>query len=441
MRPRAGASSSRAAVAAIPVVLAACILGVLTVADHRRAHPSTTTPRHPGPDGAGGDTSNTSGDAGADHAAADASSEHPGDGGPGVDASVDSSDAGPLPDGYTQCPGTSVQCQAAGVGECCDTIYGTIAADGGYVYDLTLAVCEAVGGANCGSLEQVGGSFTENFPQTCSTVADCTTGTVCCVAFMQGGIAPRTGHQLPIHVPVARPHHLPDHRRLCGGSHLQARDGLDPVARVREVLPVRASIATLLALTLLASSATARAQDATRERERAALYQQGVDLAAAGNWAQAVERFKRVVELRASTKALYTLGEAEEHAGQLAAAKRSYRASLDSARAGAAKDIVDLAGAALGKLEGRVPQVTVRLDERTAAHGGDTRASIDGHGAPIGAASDVDPGDHEVRVEATGAAPFVRTVHAVGEGQQLDVTATLEWSAVAPAVAPSLPRR
>lgn len=195
---------------------------------------------------------------------------------------------------------------------------------------------------------------------------------------------------------------------------------------------MRAGVATLLALTLLASSGTARAQDAARERERAALYQQGVDLAAAGNWAQAVERFKRVVELRASTKALYTLGEAQEHTGQLAAAKHSYRASLDSARAGAAKDIVDLAGAALGKLEGRVPQVSVRLDEKTAAHGGDTHATIDGHGVPIGAASDVDPGEHVVRVEATGAAPFVRTVHAV-EGQQLDVAATLEWSAVAPA--------
>lgn len=200
---------------------------------------------------------------------------------------------------------------------------------------------------------------------------------------------------------------------------------------------MKRAVASLLALKLLASSVTARADDAARERERAALYQQGVDLAAAGNWPQAVERFKRVVEMRASTKAFYTLGEAQEHTGQLAAAKRSYRASLDSARAGAAKDIVDLAGAALGKLEGRVPQVTVRLDEKSAAHGGDTRASIDGHGVPIGAASDVDPGDHEVRVEAAGAAPFVRTVHAV-EGQQLEVAATLEWSAVE-APSPSAP--
>ncbi len=141
------------------------------------------------------------------------------------------------------------------------------------------------------------------------------------------------------------------------------------------------------------------------------------------------------MKLRASTKALYTLGEAQEHVGQLAEAGRSYRASARLRARRAARDIVDLAGAALGKLEGRVPQVTVRMDEKTAAHGGDTHASVDGHGVPIGAASDVDPGDHEVRVEATGAAPFVRTVHAV-EGQQLDVAATLAWSAVAPASPP-----
>jgi hypothetical protein len=188
MRPRVGASSNRAALAAIPILLAACIPGVLTVGASDGG-PSTGDSSSPGPDGAGGDSGNPPGDAGADQAAVDASSEHAGDGAPGLDASVDSSDAGPLPDGYIQCPGTSVQCQAAGVGECCDTIYGTIASDGGYVYSLTMAVCEAVGGANCGSLEQTGGSFSENFPQTCSTVADCTSGTVCCVAFASGGIA------------------------------------------------------------------------------------------------------------------------------------------------------------------------------------------------------------------------------------------------------------
>ena len=188
MRPRVAASSSRAAVAAIPILLAACIPGVLTVGDSDGG-PSNTDSSSPGPDGAGGDSSNPSGDAGADHVSMDASSEQADDSAPGVDAPVDSSDAAPLPDGYIQCPATSVQCQAAGIGECCDTIYGSVASDGGFVYDLTMASCEAVGGANCGSLEQVGPSFTENFPQSCSTVSDCTTGSVCCVAIAMGGIA------------------------------------------------------------------------------------------------------------------------------------------------------------------------------------------------------------------------------------------------------------
>ena len=165
---------------------------------------------------------------------------------------------------------------------------------------------------------------------------------------------------------------------------------------------MRPAVVTLVALALLAAAPTTRADDASRERDRAALYKQGVDLAAAGKWAEAVDRFRRVVELRASPKAMYTLGEAQEHAGQLAAARRTYRASLDAARAAGAGDVVDLAGQALGKVESRVPQVTVRLDDKTAAHGGDTHATIDGQLVPIGAATDVDPGDHEVRIRQVG---------------------------------------
>jgi hypothetical protein len=188
MRSWVAASSNRAAVAAIPILLAACIPGVLTMGDSDGG-PSTSDSSPPGPDGAGGDSSNPSGDAGADHVSMDASSEQADDSAPGVDAPVDSSDAAPLPDGYIQCPATSVQCQAAGIGECCDTIYGSVASDGGFVYSLTMASCEALGGPNCGSLSQVGGSFTENFPQSCSTLSDCTTGSVCCVAIAMGGIA------------------------------------------------------------------------------------------------------------------------------------------------------------------------------------------------------------------------------------------------------------
>lgn len=203
--------------------------------------------------------------------------------------------------------------------------------------------------------------------------------------------------------------------------------------KVRALRLGATAVVATLALVLMAP--LAHADDGARNREREALYKQGVNLAAAGNWAEAVQRFRRVVELRPSPKALYTLGEAEEHAGQLAGAKQSYRSSLDAARAARLQDVINLAGTALGKLEGRVPQVTVVLDDRTAAHGGTLHTTLDGQSVAVGAPTDVDPGDHEVRVEAAGANPFVRTVHAA-EGQQQSIQASLRWVESAPTPPP-----
>ena len=98
----------------------------------------------------------------------------------------------------------------------------------------------------------------------------------------------------------------------------------------------------LLCLALGVHAVPAAADDPARDRERTTLYKQGIDLAAAGQWSEAVERFRKVVEIRASPKVLYTLGEAEEHAGQLVASKGSYTASVAAARASGARDVVDL---------------------------------------------------------------------------------------------------
>jgi hypothetical protein len=80
-------------------------------------------------------------------------------------------------------------------------------------------------------------------------------------------------------------------------------------------------------MALLASSAAAqpgspsRAQD---ERERTELYKQAVELANAGRWADAVPKLQAVLALRSSPKVRYTLGQAQEHIGQLAAAYDTY---------------------------------------------------------------------------------------------------------------------
>ncbi len=92
-----------------------------------------------------------------------------------------------------------------------------------------------------------------------------------------------------------------------------------------------ALVGLLLSVPLARAAHAADPPEAGQARERERVYQQGVDLAAAGKWSEAVERFRRVVEIRASPKALYTLGEAQEHAGQLVAARASYQASLAAA--------------------------------------------------------------------------------------------------------------
>jgi hypothetical protein len=181
--PSGAARSHRAALAAIPCLVAACIPGALRF-EASDGGPSATDSSPP--DGEGDDGIAPPGDAGTDRVSMDASPDTS-DGAPPVDAPVDSSDSAALPDGYIQCPGTSVQCQAGITGECCDAIFGTVASDGGYVYSLTMASCEMAGGPNCGSLSQVGATFTENFPQTCSTLADCMAGSLCCVAMTTGG--------------------------------------------------------------------------------------------------------------------------------------------------------------------------------------------------------------------------------------------------------------
>jgi hypothetical protein len=168
-------------------------------------------------------------------------------------------------------------------------------------------------------------------------------------------------------------------------------------------------------------SAHAAPGDADRSREREALFQQGVERAAAGDWGEAVERFREVVKIRSSPKALYTLGEAEEHAGQLVAARQSYLAALGAARTAGSRDVIDLATEALRRIDPRLPRISVRLDDRvSAAQANDARASIDGHSVALDSPIVVDPGDHEVRVEASQTPPFVRKVKLM-EGQSIDV--------------------
>jgi hypothetical protein len=98
-----------------------------------------------------------------------------------------------------------------------------------------------------------------------------------------------------------------------------------------------------------------------QEQERSALYREGVALAEAGRWGEALERFQRVVAIRSAPKALLALATAEERAGRLVSAKRTYGKARDDARAEGDGAAAGKAEAALAALDPRIPRLSVRL--------------------------------------------------------------------------------
>jgi hypothetical protein len=180
----------RAALVAIPMLLGACIPGVLTVAatDGGTGSDGPTKGEDGGPGDAGTDGASSKDASGDQTTGGDSGTDAPAQPDAGDAASLpDTSDAASLPDGYIQCAATSVQCNAAGGDQCCLDVFGIIEADGSSDYTNTSASCEAVGGPNCGAYLGTGSDFDEQLPQTCSTQADCAAGAACCVAFTDAG--------------------------------------------------------------------------------------------------------------------------------------------------------------------------------------------------------------------------------------------------------------
>jgi len=203
--------------------------------------------------------------------------------------------------------------------------------------------------------------------------------------------------------------------------------------RVRGGLSRSACWATL-ALSLLLAEGVARGQD--REEERTALYKQGVALADAGRWAEAVQKFQQVVAIRSAAPALFTLGQAEEHVGHLARAAADYEKALAGATAASNQDVAAASQKALDAVNPRVPRVVVRLGTNDEA---DAEATLDGASVALGSPARVDPGEHQIVVRGSGGRAFERKV-SLAEGQSVEVLVAFEREApVAPPVSTAPP--
>ncbi|HVY46255.1 MAG TPA: PEGA domain-containing protein [Minicystis sp.] len=180
----------------------------------------------------------------------------------------------------------------------------------------------------------------------------------------------------------------------------------------------------------LAAAWVAPAAAAPSGKDRAlarALVAKAKVAAKAKRWADAADLLRKAEELDPEPQTELDLGRALAASGKLVDAQKTLKQLSDAkATTAGARKVHAAAESALVDVEARLPHVTV------APTPGDARVSIDGASVEAGADTPVDPGAHEVAVEADGYERATRSV-TLREAQKERVAVTLAKSPAAAA--------
>lgn len=178
--------------------------------------------------------------------------------------------------------------------------------------------------------------------------------------------------------------------------------------------------ATLAAPARAQSAATPAPSVESHEQERTALYREGVALAEAGRWADALKKFQAVVAIRSAPAALVAMGAAQEKLGLLATARRTYSRAHDDARAIGDQALAEKSAGKYAEIQLRVPRIAIHLAGKSAR---DANVTVDGDRTEPSASGDVevDPGEHRVVITAPGERPFEQRVQ-VAEGERKELS-------------------
>jgi len=198
------------------------------------------------------------------------------------------------------------------------------------------------------------------------------------------------------------------------------------------------AVATLLTVTMLATSLPALAEPTEKEQAIAKdLFDKGVKLMEEGKCdekptdvakcKQARDSFKRAYDITGALGALRNLAYVEKGLGMTASAARDFRelarrAPLDPKPE--RRKWAEFAKEEADALEPRVPHLTVKFVDKVP----DAKVTLDGEALPEAAwntAVPVDPGPHSVRAEAPGRLPFEGTA-TLADKQEKTIAVTLD---------------
>ena len=198
----------------------------------------------------------------------------------------------------------------------------------------------------------------------------------------------------------------------------------------------KAAIALAIAALVIGRAAPARADDTTIAES---LFQQGLTAMERGEYARACGLLGESQRLDPGGGTLLNLALCQERAGKIATAWARYHDALGIARRDAREDRITFASEHIRLLEPRLPRLAISMNEPLAG----ARAKVDGVDLAASAwetPSPIDPGQHVLRVEAPGHAPWTTTV-AVGEAETRRVTVPRLSPAAMMEVTPAPPGR
>lgn len=117
-----------------------------------------------------------------------------------------------------------------------------------------------------------------------------------------------------------------------------------------------------------------------------ALFEEGIAREDAKDWNGALERFKRVSEIRVTAQVLYNMALCYERLGKTATADGFYARTLEK---GGPPDLIKQATARRNALKTQIPEAT--FDGPS-----DLALTLDGTAVSVGTATPIDPGKHEL---------------------------------------------
>ncbi|MBI5534343.1 MAG: tetratricopeptide repeat protein [Deltaproteobacteria bacterium] len=196
-------------------------------------------------------------------------------------------------------------------------------------------------------------------------------------------------------------------------------------------------LGAILALGVPTVASTAWAQPTQAEINKAkAAFNAGLALEAAGDWAQALGRFREVTAVKATPQALFHIGRCLEKLGKWTEAVGTYRLAVEKAEGSSEASVRQQADAARVSLESRLPKLVIERG-RGAESASITLDGVALGSTAIGNSMPADPGPHVIVATQPGKPPATfNVVLAEGETKQLPIVMEAAPPPVASSAAP-----